>query len=91
MHDVDHTNEESIMFVLAISKSQKVPTRKIYSVLVMPLSRKDLLYRFAFVLVMRPRESQRNPERPREDQRGQKRPEKPREAESDPERPREAQ
>ena len=52
IHDVDHTNEESITFVLVMPKSQKVPTRKTYSVLVMPLHRKDLLYRFAFVLAM---------------------------------------
>ena len=60
MHDVDHTNEESITFVLAIPKTQKVPTRKTYSVLVMPLRRKDLLYRFAFVLVM-PKFEQNDP------------------------------
>ena len=52
MHDVDHTNEEGIMFVLVMPKSQKVPTRKIHIVLVMPMCQKDPLYRFMSVLIM---------------------------------------
>ena len=52
MHDVDHTKEEGIMFVLVIPKFQKVTTRKTYCVLVVPLRRIDLLYRFASVLVV---------------------------------------
>ena len=43
MHDVDHTNEEGIMFALVIPKIE-VPTRKPYSVLVVPLRRTDLLH-----------------------------------------------
>ena len=52
MHDVDHTNEGGIMFALVIPKSQKVPTRNTYCVLVVPLHRTDLLHRFASVLVV---------------------------------------
>ena len=43
MHDVDHTNEEGIMFALVIPKIE-VPTRKPYCVLVVPLRRTDLLH-----------------------------------------------
>ena len=52
MHDVDHTYEESIMFVVVIPQFHKVPTRNTYCVLVVPLRRTDLLYRFASVLVV---------------------------------------
>ena len=43
LHDVDHTNEEGITFALVIPKIE-VPTRKPYSVLVVPLRRTDLLH-----------------------------------------------
>ena len=43
LHDVDHTNEAGIMFVLVISKIE-APTRKPYCVLVVPLCRTDLLH-----------------------------------------------
>ena len=43
MHDVDHTNEEGIIFALVIPKIE-VPTRKPYSVLVVPLRRTELIH-----------------------------------------------
>ena len=61
LHDVDHTNEAGIMFVLVISKIE-APTRKPYCVLVVPLlvmpksiltlCRTVVLYRFSFVVLM---------------------------------------